>query len=42
MYLNKKKSTGKIDMLMALVNAIHLLQVDVIFNPESDWAIQVI
>ena len=41
-YLNKKKSTGKIDMLASLVNAVHLLQVDVIFNPDSDWAIQVI
>jgi phage terminase large subunit-like protein len=39
-YLNKKKSTGKIDMLAALVNAIYLLQVDVIFNPDADWAVQ--
>lgn len=41
-YVNKKKSTGKVDMLIALLNSVHLLQVDVIFNPDSDWAIQVI
>ena len=41
-YLNKKKSTGKIDMVASLINAVHLLQVDVIFNPDHDWAIQVI
>ncbi len=42
MYINKKKSTGKIDCVAALVNAIFLLQQDVIFNPESDWAAQII
>ena len=41
-YVNKKKSTGKIDMVAALINAVYLLQVDVIFNPDSDWSIQVI
>lgn len=41
-YLNKKKSTGKVDMVASLINAVHLLQVDVIFNPDSDWSIQVI
>lgn len=41
-YINKKKSTGKVDMLAALVNSIYLLQQDVIFNPDSDWSIQVI
>ena len=40
-YLNKKKSTGKVDMLAALIDAVFLLQQDVIFNPDSDWAIQV-
>lgn len=40
-YLNKKKSTGKVDMIAALINAIYLLQLDVIFNPDSDWSIQV-
>jgi phage terminase large subunit-like protein len=41
-YVNKKKSTGKVDMLAALINSVFLLQQDVIFNPDSDWAIQVI
>ena len=41
-YINKKKSTGKVDMVASLINAVYLLQVDVIFNPDSDWAIQVI
>jgi phage terminase large subunit-like protein len=40
-YVNKKKSTGKVDMLIALIIAVYLLQVDVIFNPDSDWAVQV-
>lgn len=41
-YVNKKRSNGKVDMLAALINSVHLLQQDVIFNPDSDWAIQVI
>ena len=40
-YINKKKSTGKVDMVASLINAVYLLQVDVIFNPDSDWAVQV-
>lgn len=39
-YVNKKKSTGKIDMVVSLINAIYLLQVDVIFNVDMDWAVQ--
>lgn len=42
MYVNKKKSNGKVDMVVSLINAIYLLQQDVIFNPEADWAVQVI
>ena len=41
-YINKKKSTGKVDMLASTINAVYLLQMDVIFNPDSDWAVQVI
>ena len=41
-WVNKKKSTGKVDMVASLINAVYLLQVDVIFNPDSDWSIQVI
>lgn len=42
MYVTKKKSTGKVDMVVSLINGLWLLQQDVVFNPESDWAIQVI
>lgn len=30
-YVNKKKSSGKVDMVMAIINATYLLQQDVIF-----------
>lgn len=42
LYVNKKKSNGKVDMVVSLINAIYLLQQDVIFNPESDWGAMVI
>jgi phage terminase large subunit-like protein len=42
MYVNKKKSNGKVDMVVSLINAIYLLQQDIIFNPESDWGAMVI
>lgn len=41
-YINKKKSTGKVDMLAAMINGVWMLSQDVIFNPEGDWAIQVL
>lgn len=41
-YVNKKKSAGKVDMVVSLINAVYLLQQDLILNPEGDWAIQVI
>lgn len=41
-YVNKKKSNGKVDMVVSLINAIYLLQQDVIFYPEADWGVQVI
>lgn len=40
-YLNKKKSNGKIDMVMAMVNALYLLQQDVVINEEESWSIQI-
>ena len=40
-YITKKKSRGKVDMVMALINAIHLLQQDIIFD-DSSWSVQVI
>ena len=38
-YLNKKKSRGKIDMVMAMVNAIYLLQQEVIIG-DDNWSVQ--
>jgi phage terminase large subunit-like protein len=31
-YVNKKKSSGKVDMVAALINAVYLLQQDIIFE----------
>lgn len=39
-YINKKKSNGKIDMVASLINAIYLLEQDVILN-TADFTIQV-
>ena len=41
MYVHKKKSTGKGDMVVSMRNAIYLLQQDVLLN-QMDFAIQVI
>jgi len=38
LYVNKKKSKGKIDMVVGLINAVYLLQQDVIFG--SDFFVQ--
>lgn len=40
-YVNKKKSTGKVDMVVSLINAVYLLQQDVFLN-QMDFTIQVI
>lgn len=40
-YVNKKKSNGKVDMVVSLINAIYLLNLDVIFN-DNDFVAQVI
>lgn len=39
-YVTKKKSCGKVDMVVALINAVYLLQQDVIFN--DGWVVQVV
>lgn len=39
-YVNKKKSTGKVDEVVALINALYLLQQDVILQNTLDWAVQ--
>ena len=41
MYVHKKKSKGKVDMVVALINAVYLLQQDVIFG-QGGFTIQVI
>ena len=40
-YVTKKKSCGKVDMVVALISAVYLLQQDVIFSDNS-WVVQVI
>ncbi len=44
-YINKKisvKTAGKVDMVFATINALYLLQQDVIFNSGGGWTAQVI
>ena len=38
-YVNKKKSAGKVDMVVSLINAIYLLQQELLYG--SDFAVQV-
>lgn len=40
MYVNKKKSNGKIDMVISMINATYLLQQDILFG--SDFIVQTI
>lgn len=40
-YVNKKKSTGKVDMVVSLINAVYLLQQDVFLN-QMDFTIQIL
>lgn len=39
-YITKKKSNGKVDMVMSLINAIYLMQQDIIF--DSGFVVQTI
>jgi phage terminase large subunit-like protein len=39
-YVNKKKSAGKVDMVVGLINAMFLLQQEILFG--SDFAVQVV
>ncbi len=41
LYVNKKKSKGKVDMVVALINAIYLLEQDYFLN-QADFTIQVL
>ncbi len=39
-YVNKKKSSGKVDMVVSLINAIYLLQVNELDSDGSDFGCQ--
>lgn len=41
LYVNKKKSRGKVDMVVSILNAVYLLEQDVLLN-QMDFTIQVI
>lgn len=41
-YVNKKKSNGKVDMVVATINAVYLLQQDYFLNNTGDFFAQVI
>ena len=40
-YVNKKRSTGKVDMVVSTINAVHLVMQEIIFGTDS-FVIQVI
>ncbi len=40
-YVNKKKSSGKVDMVVALINALYLMQQDMLYG-SSDFTVQVL
>lgn len=39
-YVNKKRSIGKVDMVVALINAVYLLQQNEYLGGSTDWVIQ--
>ena len=41
LYVTKKKSTGKVDMVVSLINAVYLLQQDYFLN-QMDFVVQII
>ena len=41
LFVNKKKSNGKIDMVASLIDAVYLLQQDVIFGSDG-FTVQVL
>lgn len=40
-YVNKKKSRGKVDMVVAGINAMYLLQQSYMLNSALDWVVQI-
>ena len=41
LYVNKKRSNGKVDMVVSLINACYLLEQDYFLNIANDFTIQV-
>ena len=41
-YVNKKRSAGKVDMVVALINAVHMLQQNTLFGEALEWGAIVI
>ena len=41
-YVNKKKSAGKVDMVVSVINALFLLQVNVLDNMDQGFGCQII
>lgn len=41
-YVNKKRSVGKVDMVVSLINAVYLMQQTVEFGTSIDWGCQII
>ena len=41
-YVNKKRSAGKVDMVISIIIALYLMQADMLSNTELSWGIQVI
>ena len=39
-YVNKKKSSGKVDMVVSLINAVYLLEQDTFLN-QMDFTVQI-
>lgn len=42
LYVNKKKSNGKVDMVVSMINAVYLLEQDYFLNQANDFTIQVL
>lgn len=39
-YVNKKRSSGKVDMVVALINALYILQIDMEDSGRKNWTVQ--
>ena len=39
-YVNKKRSNGKVDMVVSLINAVYLLQQNEYLSDQTDWVVQ--